>query len=76
MAERVAVVLAQGALGRGANMGKYEPGCGLGGDSLEVRAVPGGDRGREEARSLAELRVSVETDAEAIRVVLASPGVL
>jgi hypothetical protein len=43
---------------------------------LEVGAVPGGDRRGEEAGCGAKLGVGVESDAEAIGVVLASARVL
>ncbi len=76
MAERVAVVLAQRPLGGRANMGEDQVGGGLGGEALQVGAVPGG-RGRgEQARRGAELGICVEADAEAVGVVLAAPGIL
>lgn len=49
MCERVAVVFAQGALGRGSDMAKDKAGCGLGGDTLQVGAVPGGNGRCEKA---------------------------
>lgn len=76
MGEGVAVVFGQGAFGRGADMAKDEPRGRFRGDSLEVRAVPGGDRRCEEAWRRAELGVSVEPYAKAIRIILAAAGVL
>lgn len=76
MCKWVAVVLGEGALGRGADMGEDEPRRRLGGDALQVGAVPGGYGRGEEARRRAKLGVGVEAYAEAIRVILASSCVL
>jgi len=43
---------------------------------MEIGAVPGGYGGREETRSRAELWVGIETDTEAICIVLAPPCIL
>jgi hypothetical protein len=72
----VAVVLAQGTLGRGTDMAKDKAGCGLGGDALQVGAVPGGNGGCEKARRCAKFRVGVEAYTEAICIVLASSCIL
>ena len=76
MAEGVAIILAQGALGGGSDVSEDQPAGGLAGDALEVGAVPGGDGRGEEAGSGAELGVGVEADAEPIGIVLASSRVL
>lgn len=70
MGEGMAVVFAQRALGRGADVAEDESGGGLGGDSLEVRAVPSGDGRSEEAWRRAKFGIGVEAYAEAIGVVL------
>lgn len=72
----MAVVLAQGALGRSPNMAKDKAGSGLGGDALQVGTVPGGNGRGEKARRGAELRVGVEAYAEAICIVLATSCIL
>lgn len=76
MGEGVAVVFSQRTLGRGANMAKDESRSGFGGDSLEVRAVPGWNSRREETRRWTELGVGVETYAKTIRIILTAAGVL
>lgn len=49
MAEWVAVVLTKRAFGGGTNVGKYKSRCGLGGDTMEVGAIPCGNGRGEEA---------------------------
>lgn len=76
MRKGMAVVLREGALGRGTNMAEDETGGGLGGDTLQIGAVPGRDGRGEETRSWTKLRVGVKAYSEAIGIVLASSGVL
>ena len=76
MRERMAVIFAQGAFGRCADMAKDKPGGGFRGDSLQVGAVPSGDSRREQARCGTQLGVSIESYSKAICVVLASSCVL
>jgi len=49
MAERVTVVIAERSFGGGSNVGKDKRRSRLGGDALEVNAVPGGCRRGEDA---------------------------
>lgn len=72
----VAVVLAQGAFGCGTDVGEDQPRGSLGGKSVQIGAVPGGDSRREEARAGTEFCIGVEADAEAVGIVLASSGIL
>ena len=72
----VAVVLAKGSLGRGAHVREDQARGRLGGDAVEVRAVPCRYGRGEEAGGGPELRVRVEAYAEAIGIVLAASGVL
>lgn len=76
MAEGVAVVLAQGAFCGGPDVGEDKARGRLGGDALQVCAVPRRNRRGEEARGRPQLGVGVESDAEAISVVLSPPCVL
>lgn len=76
MGERMAVVFAQGSFSCRAYMAKDESGSGLGGDSLEVGAVPGRNSRREETRCGAKLGISVEAYAETICVILTTSSVL
>jgi len=76
VAERVAVVLAQGALSSSSDVGEDEVRCRLGGQPLQVDAVPCGGRGCEEAGGGAELGFCVEADAEAVGIVLSAARVL
>lgn len=76
MVKGVAVVLAQGSLGRSPNMGKNKSRRRLGGNSMEVGTVPRRNGGCEEARGGAEFWVGVEANAKAIGIVLATPRVL
>ena len=76
MCKRVAVVLGQGAFGRGPDMAKYQARGGFGRNSMEVRAVPRRDCRSKETGSGAELGVGVKAYAKAIRVVLATSSVL
>jgi hypothetical protein len=57
-------------------MAKDESRGGLGGDALQVGAIPGGDRRRKQAGRRSEFLVGVEAYAEAICIVLSSPSVL
>lgn len=74
--EGVAVVLADRAFGSRTDVGKDESGRGLGCDSLQVHAVPGRGRRCEEARRGAQLVVCIETNTEAVGIVLSSSRVL
>lgn len=76
MAERVAVVFAQRTFGRSAYVGEDQVGSSLGGEPLQIHAVPGGGCRCEQAGGLAEFRVCVEANTEAIGIVLATPSVL
>jgi len=76
MAERVAVVFAERALGGSADVRKNQArGC-LGGETLEVGAVPGRGSRSEEAGCSAQLGIGVEANAEAIGIVLTAARVL
>lgn len=44
MAERVTVIFAERSFGRGSDMREDETRCGLGGHTVEIRAVPDGYR--------------------------------
>ena len=57
-------------------MAKDKARCGLGGDTLQVGAIPGGNSRCEKARRCAKLRVGVKAYAEAICVVLTSSCIL
>lgn len=57
-------------------MSEDELGSGLGGDTLKIGAIPGRDRRGKEARRVTKLGICVETDSEAICVVLASSCIL
>ena len=72
----VAVVFAQGTFGSSTDMGEDQSGGSLGGEAVQVGAVPSGNGGGEEARAGAEFRIGVEADAEAVSIVLASSGIL
>jgi hypothetical protein len=76
MVERVAVIFSQGPFCRSPNVSKDESGSGLRGNTMEIGAVPGGYGGCEETRRRAKLWVSVETDTEAICIVLATSCIL
>lgn len=76
MCERVAVVLAQGTFGGSAHMGEDEVRCRLGGDSLQVCAIPRRDGRCEQAGRRSQLRIGVESYSETVGIVLASSGVL
>lgn len=62
----MAVVIAEGAFGRCADVGEDQRGCGLGGYSLEVDAIPGGSGRCEDAGLRAKLRVGVVSNAKSI----------
>jgi hypothetical protein len=66
MAERVAVVIAEGTFGACPYVGEDEGGSGLGGYSLEVDAVPGGDYRGEDAGLGTKFGVSVVSNTETI----------
>jgi hypothetical protein len=66
--ERVAVVVGERALGRGAHVREYQARACLGRKAFEVLAVPRGQRRREDAWFRAEFRVRVEAYAEAVAV--------
>lgn len=68
MLERVAVVFGERALSRGADVCEDQVRACLGGEPFKVLAVPGRERGREDAWFGPEFRVCVETYAEAIPV--------
>jgi hypothetical protein len=76
MREGMAVVFGKGTLSGRADVTEYETGRRLGRQALQVRAVPGGYCGCEEAGRRAQLGVGIEPYAEAICVVLASSRVL
>lgn len=66
MAERVAVVIAEGSFSGGSNVGKDQRRSCLGGNSLKVNAVPGwGGRG-EDAWFGTELAISIVSYTKAI----------
>lgn len=69
VAEGVAVLVREVALGGGADMGEDERGAGLGCQALEVQAVPSGDGRGEDAWLRAKFGVGVVANAEAIAVV-------
>ena len=70
--ERVTILLAEIPLGRRTYMRKHEFRLRFAGQSLEVYAVPGGDRGGEDGGLRTEYGERVEADAEAIAVVRAA----
>ncbi len=57
-------------------MSEDKVGCCLGSKPLKVRAVPGRSGRCKQARRGAQLGICVETDTEAVGIVLASTGVL
>lgn len=66
MGERVAVIIAEGTFGACSYVGEDERGSGLGGYSLQVHAVPGGDYRGEDAWLGAQFGVSVVSNTETI----------
>ena len=53
MLEGVAVVLGEGALGGGTDVGEDQAGTGFGSDTFEIHAVPGGQGGGEDTGCVA-----------------------
>lgn len=66
VAERMAVVIAEGTFGGGANVGEDEGRGGFGGDALEVDAVPGWDDRGEDAWFGAEFGVGIVSYSKAV----------
>ena len=67
--ERVAVRIRKAALGRSADVGEDERGCGFRGETRQIDAVPSGRCAGEDAGVRSEGRWSVIANAEAVAVV-------
>lgn len=76
MCKGMAVVFAEGALGRGPDVAKDKPRRRLGCYSVKVGAVPGRNGGSEETWCTAQLGIGVEAYPKAICIVLTATSVL
>lgn len=72
IAERVTVAVAEVSLGRGADVGEDQTGCGFCGDAREVYAVPRGDCGCEDAGRGTQRGGRVVADSKTVAVVWAA----
>jgi hypothetical protein len=66
MAERMAIIIAERTFSRGADVGKNKMGGGLGGDSLEIDAVPRRYGRGENTRIWAKLWVGIVSNSKSI----------